>query len=449
MTLVAILSVSSFAKNERVTRAQKKKIKQLEQFSWNYIQLEMYEQNEVLLKRLEKRMANDQIIGLELIIAASTSLRFESKWGHTMLRFVDNVRTSNNDITLGFIADLDNHKTNYLKGAVGAYPVFPILKSLGDFNEQYIKGEDRSLERHIIPTTKPMIVKMIKRLRKIWNEMKLKNEKSLIKQAKKLKKKVIRLSKKKKHAELELSEIKELGYTIGYTFNGLINGAEHAKLYSLEIKPKKSKALGGYTFTKNNCAGALIKFFKESSFNFIGKLRWNGRVPIRQDDFLDHYYLSSYGKTTIPAITKFKSKLEQLTSKTYIELNDFENWSQINIDTLIDQLSAREVMLLLDQENLGIPPIMLDRAIERVQLLTNKPNYDELYQISTLPEILYKACQTKPCAKEQISQAKRVFSLKDLKIKISTKKRIKKKHKKKAFVKSLMNYQKILKQLLK
>ena len=64
----------------------------MDQLQWNFTQVQMYQENEKLLARLEKRLSNGQIIGIELVTAAPTDIRFESKWGHTMMRFVDNVR---------------------------------------------------------------------------------------------------------------------------------------------------------------------------------------------------------------------------------------------------------------------------------------------------------------------------------------------------------------------
>ena len=51
-------------------------------------------------------------------------------------------------------------------------------------------------------------------------------------------------------------------------------------------------------------------------------------------------------------------------------------------------------MLLMDQENLGILPQQQDIALDRLMMVEDKPNYDELYQITTLPEVMYMACQT-------------------------------------------------------
>ena len=79
-------------------------------------QLTLYEENEKRIKRLEKRFLKGQIIGLELIIAAPTGTSIESRWGHTLLRFVDNFGSGGNDYVLGFVADLNTAGIKYLKG---------------------------------------------------------------------------------------------------------------------------------------------------------------------------------------------------------------------------------------------------------------------------------------------------------------------------------------------
>jgi hypothetical protein len=441
--LMLLFSIAAIAKDKNgLSRKDRVQIIELEQISWNYQEVEMYQENEKLLKRLEKRLTNGQVIGIELVIAAPTSIRFESKWGHSMMRFVDNVRTSNNDIALGFIADLDTPKTSYIKGAIGSYPVFPMLKTLGGFTEQYIKGEDRALNRYIIPTTPAMIQKMITRLRAIWDELKNKNEASLIKQANKLKIKLLTKLKMKKNKGKSLRVISESGFIIGYTIE--TEGKEDGEVYAVKLKTKKSKDLKGYTFLKNNCAGALVNFFKKTAFEFVGGLKWSGRIPVKMDKYFDKNYLSSFPKVSVPALTEFKAKLENLTTKTYSELNDFDAWAAVDMNQLMNSLSTKEKMLLMDQENLGIPPKKQDQALEHLQLITDKPNYDELYQISTLPSIMYRACADKTCVQDQLVEAANYFEAAEIIKKVNTMKKIKKKKLDKPFIGELIKYNNLL-----
>ena len=82
-----------------------------------------------------------------------------------------------------------------------------------------------------------------------------------LEEAAKLKAKLEKKQKKKKFNNRTIHEITEGGFVIGYTFENGIE--EESEVYAVEMETEKSKLLKGYTFLKNNCAGALIKFFKE------------------------------------------------------------------------------------------------------------------------------------------------------------------------------------------
>ena len=64
-----------------------------------------------------------------------------------------------------------------MKGLTGGYPVYPILKTMSGFTEQYI--EDRALDRYVIPTTPEMVKDMVEKLRLIVDELNKKNYASL------------------------------------------------------------------------------------------------------------------------------------------------------------------------------------------------------------------------------------------------------------------------------
>jgi hypothetical protein len=391
-------------------KALKKQIKQLEQVAFNYQTIEMYQENERLITLLESRLKNNQVIGIELVIAAGADIRVESRWGHSMLRFVDNVRSANNDITLGFIADLETSKTNYLKGIIGAYPVFPILKTLGGFVEQYIKGEDRALERYVIPTTPQMRQELVQKLRTIWDEIKVKNDLSLINQAQKTLSHLERKQQKEKYQTREIYPIDLNGQIIGYSFE---NDAA-AEVKAIKLSPKKSDVLNGYTFFKNNCAGALINFLRSTSFDFIGKLKIRGRIPNQLDRYLAKYNLTHFPAIVVPAIVNFKQQLEVITGKKYTELNDFEAWEKTLTEELLAQLTTSELMLMMNQADLAIPAYMQDQILLHLSQLQNKPNYDQLYQIEVLATDFYQLCQDTNCAKRQIDLALKHFSGQEL-----------------------------------
>lgn len=124
--------------------------------------------NDSIFQYLVNRNPNE-IVGVEVIIAAGTDSAVYSKWGHALLRFVDNDGIWSNDITLNFVALVNTPKLSLFKGVTGGYEVLPEIKTLYDFWLQYVQTEDRSLERYIIPTTPELVKKLLATL-KSWRE---------------------------------------------------------------------------------------------------------------------------------------------------------------------------------------------------------------------------------------------------------------------------------------
>lgn len=132
----------------------------------------MREHSKKLLDYLSKN--RDQYIGIEYISAAGTSESLMSRFGHSMLRFVDRDMNYGNDIVLSFEADIpeqDEVVAKYKKGLKGEYGVLPRLDLLQNFWEGYVRYESRPLERFIIPTTKEMREKIIDELVRINNDL--------------------------------------------------------------------------------------------------------------------------------------------------------------------------------------------------------------------------------------------------------------------------------------
>lgn len=121
-------------------------------------------------------MDNGEIIGLELITASATNERVESKFGHSLFRFVDTDNDPGNDITISFVADVNGPKASNISGIVGSYGVYPEVKSLRLFVNQYIKQESRPLERHLIPSNSHMRLALIDTLQKWWEEIHIARE---------------------------------------------------------------------------------------------------------------------------------------------------------------------------------------------------------------------------------------------------------------------------------
>lgn len=111
----------------------------------------------------------NSIIGLEFILAAPTDSKIESKWGHALLRFVDNDNNWANDPVLSFAANVTDKKMSQWKGLTGGYEVIPELSSLGEFWKYYTKAEGRSIQRYPLLLERKNLTYFIDELSK-WNE---------------------------------------------------------------------------------------------------------------------------------------------------------------------------------------------------------------------------------------------------------------------------------------
>ncbi|OUR97301.1 hypothetical protein A9Q84_13325 [Halobacteriovorax marinus] len=196
----------------------------IEFLQWSSSHREMYQRNKKFIARLAKRAERGEIIGLELIIAAKSDIRIESKFGHALIHFVDNDQDPGNDIAVSFVADVDAPETSNVAGLVGRYSIYPLVKTMRLFIRQYIKQDERPLERHIIPSSEKMREDLINTLMTWWDEI-LEGEevvynKSLVKATKKAKKKGIELFGKDNFETFDITfyddiQKKEFTYSIG------------------------------------------------------------------------------------------------------------------------------------------------------------------------------------------------------------------------------------------
>jgi hypothetical protein len=109
--------------------------------------------NERNLNILNKEIANNQIKGIEILIAEKSKHRIESRFGHIMLRFINSTATWRDDYVVSFVADVDDEKLKPLKGINGGYKSIAEVKLLSEFWNIYILTEKRSIDRLIIPMT--------------------------------------------------------------------------------------------------------------------------------------------------------------------------------------------------------------------------------------------------------------------------------------------------------
>lgn len=122
-----------------------------EQVLWQATQADAKETNDKYMGRLLALRGN--LIGLELLIAEKTNAYIGSRWGHSMLRFIDGDNDPLNDLVLGFVAEVDTPSLSLSKGLSGGYPVIPLVQPLRLFIASYVRDEGRPLERHIFPTS--------------------------------------------------------------------------------------------------------------------------------------------------------------------------------------------------------------------------------------------------------------------------------------------------------
>lgn len=108
-------------------------------------------ENRANIRRLVS--SRDSIVGIELVVAGETDRSIMSRWGHAMLRFVVSDGHWSQDLVVSFVASVDEPRLSYTKGVFGGYQVLPLVNTLGNFWQDYVRGEERNLYRVIIPTS--------------------------------------------------------------------------------------------------------------------------------------------------------------------------------------------------------------------------------------------------------------------------------------------------------
>lgn len=402
--LLTLYSVISFAQMQIPDGEEKpvKKIPRSEQKRaakalWYYQKVEQYAQTSKYLKRLQERFDKNQILGIELVIAAPTESAVESRWGHSMMRFVDDVGTAADDVMFGFVAEVDDLKINYLKGIVGSYPTYPALQSLRLFNQQYIKEQDRPLERIIVPSTSEFRRQMIEKLMSEWEEVQQKNtdsyQREITQSLEKIRK--VQASKKFKNTKLEILRTES---DLIYSF-ALLEGEDVVYSEPVYFRMAKASDLAGYTFFTQNCAGALIHYLEDLKIISKKSLGWDGRVPVNLPQYFEKNGLSYLPKLVIPGIYELKQKILKILNVKAEELYDFDKWPKDISTQLVNSLSQREKLLLLETYSL-----FPDEVITAVKnsLPATKPTYEEIFGVVSIPAQVYENCATVQCAKEQM-----------------------------------------------
>jgi hypothetical protein len=370
-------------------------------------QQDIVQNNEKILSRLVRRLESNQIKGLELIVAASGKTTLESRFGHTLLRFVDNKGNASDDIVLSFVADLDGPVLSSRRGIFGGYPIYPLLKTFRMFNKDYVKNDDRSLERHIIPSTREMRKDLVQKVIEQWNELQSKQLLLDKKQVEEARLKAVKIAKKiLGDRPNQLIPIFSSDRSMIYAWN-IVEIIEEKKVIRkvvpVELKLAHTKTFGKYKFFSNNCSGALVKLIKSSNFPSRGSLLFAGRIPMKMPVYFEKSLLNPLPSVSIPSLEPLKKKLRALLSlklkKEKDPLLDLKLWPKGSNNLILKGLSLLEKMQVLDAIS-PLPKEVIETIANSLPEYRDRPNYDEIYQITTLPLALYKICVTSECIEE-------------------------------------------------
>lgn len=89
----------------------------------------------------------DHIKGVELLVTDSGSA-IESKFGHSLIRLIDNDELWTNDLVVSFAANVEGEGTSLIKGVIGGYEVMAEIKTMYEFWDQYTLNEGRGFLRY-------------------------------------------------------------------------------------------------------------------------------------------------------------------------------------------------------------------------------------------------------------------------------------------------------------
>jgi hypothetical protein len=363
---------------------------------WMARHLDLIASNKRHMTKLFKRFEKKQIIGLELIVAESSSSRVESRYGHAMLHFVDNVGSVGDDLLLSFVANVESPRISLLKGIFGGYAVYPRVKPMREFVSDYIKNENRSLKRFIIPLPDDLKKTMGSTLKQWWGEF-LEKEKSINEVASlKAKKKALKKVKKLKLKEYELFPLGSPDLSEVYAWTILSNGV-HVDTIAVKVKGEPIQEMGRYTFFSNNCAGALVNFIRKVGLPVRKTRGLLGRVPVKLEKYFRKMLLSPWPAIEVSRISGIKEKGLSLLNL------DEEKRAQF-----IEKLDQKEILIILDIYREY--PLKLKRKLRQaLTTLTDgqkKMSFDQVYGVEHIDESLYGFCFKKSCAATHVELAK-------------------------------------------
>ncbi|MBI2522592.1 MAG: DUF4105 domain-containing protein [Bdellovibrio sp.] len=424
--ILQVLLTAGLAQESKPIKITRKEQRQAMKIVWVQNHRQIIQTNRKYAKRLADKQTRGEIVGLELVVASSTSIRFESQWGHALFRFVDNVGDAENDVGLGFVADLNATSVNYVMGLLGGYPVFPVIKSLRLYNTQYVKSESRPLDRYVLPSNQKIRNQMVNRLLSEWKDLDKKNQ-FVYENAVKLARRQVEHKARKKWGEggftIEAMSDEESGDIFAFVASpgtqvndeddlnstdeqGLESKKEEKKqriLYAVHYNPQFQEDFGRYTFAGNNCAGALVRFLEQSG---IPSKRAHGvwaRIPNKLPNFYRRSLVNPF-----PAFraTRAVDVRGEVAKNFNISLSDLEKGEKWPKDALakLTTLELKDKMLILDQlENM--PDEVRDSLVETLPPLEDRLSYGEIYDLKNMPNELYELCADQACIQSQLAAA--------------------------------------------
>lgn len=107
-------------------------------------------------RKVEDNIANN-FVGLELITAGPYSGTFESRFGHTLLRFIDRDQDPFNDLVVAFEMVAIDGSRILQDGFNGQSAVAPTAMSMVEVMTNYFLDQQRKITRTILPTNKAQL----------------------------------------------------------------------------------------------------------------------------------------------------------------------------------------------------------------------------------------------------------------------------------------------------
>lgn len=106
-------------------------------------------------QKIQPLVTNDSFsfYGLEAIYV-SIGRPYYSWIGHVFIRMVGSGKTPDDDLGISFLPVFDDASTDNLKAYYGGYPIFPVVKTWREFLHEYVEVENRTIDRHILLTSK-------------------------------------------------------------------------------------------------------------------------------------------------------------------------------------------------------------------------------------------------------------------------------------------------------